>query len=159
VAIRGLVASADTVWAATDAGLLAALAADTLPRRATTTDSRLRRPLVALARVDSILVVASQDEVVVTVSGRALSTPRLGRGQLTGVGRITAVAADEGTIWIAGESGVAVVTRSAGVQTVLRVPADIPGPALDVALDPEFAWIATRAGVVRLRRLPDGTVR
>ncbi|MGI8842175.1 MAG: hypothetical protein ACR2HZ_00635 [Gemmatimonadaceae bacterium] len=159
VAIRGLVASADTVWAATDAGLLAALAADTLPRRATTTDSRLRRPLVALARVDSILVVASQDEVVVTVSGRALTTPRLGRGQLTGVGRITAVSADEGTIWIAGENGVAVVTRSAGVQTVLRVPADIPGPALDVTLDPEFAWIATRAGVVRLRRLPDGTVR
>jgi hypothetical protein len=69
------------------------------------------------------------------------------------------VAADAGTIWITGESGVAVVTRSAGVQTVLRVPSDIPGPAFDVALDPEFAWIATRAGVVRLRRLPDGTVR
>jgi hypothetical protein len=159
VSVRGLVASGDTVWAATDAGLLAALAADSLPRRATATDSRLRRPLVALARVDSILVVASQDEVIVTAAGRALTTPLLGRGQLTGVGRVTSVAADAGTIWITGENGVAVVTRSAGVQTVLRVPSDIPGPAFDVALDPEFAWIATRAGVVRLRRLPDGTVR
>ncbi|HUF30818.1 MAG TPA: hypothetical protein VMM77_09115 [Gemmatimonadaceae bacterium] len=159
VAVRGLVASADTVWAATDAGLLTALAADSLPRRAPATDARLRRPLVSLARVDSILVVASQDEVIVTARGRALTTPRLGRGQLTGVGRVTAVAADAGTIWIAGDNGVAVVTRIAGVQTVLRVPSDIPAPALDVVLDPEFAWIATRAGVVRLRRLPDGTVR
>src|SRR5690606_19822083 len=34
IAVHGLASSGDTVWAATDAGLLAALPADTLPRRA-----------------------------------------------------------------------------------------------------------------------------
>jgi hypothetical protein len=31
--------------------------------------------------------------------------------------------------------------------------------ALDVVLDPNFAWIATPEGVVRLRRASDGSVR
>jgi ligand-binding sensor domain-containing protein len=72
---------------------------------------------------------------------------------------VLAVAADSQTIWVAGERGVAVVSRASGVQRVLAVPSAIPAPALDVMLDADFAWIATRQGVVRLRRLPDGTVR
>jgi ligand-binding sensor domain-containing protein len=159
VAVRGLASSGDTVWAATDAGLLAALPADTMPRRATTNDARLRRPLVAIARTDSLLVAASGDEVILLVRGRVVSTPALTRGQLGGVGRVLAVAADSQTIWVAGERGVAVVSRGSGVQRVLAVPSAIPAPALDVMLDADFAWIATRQGVVRLRRLPDGTVR
>jgi hypothetical protein len=159
IAVRGLAASGDTVWAATDVGLLAALPADTLPRRTVGTDSRLRRPLVAIARADSVMVVASQDEVVALLRGRALPVPRLDRAQLVGVGRISAVAIDAQTIWVAGDRGVAVVVRSSGVVRTLSVGSAFPGPALDLALDPDFAWIATRDGVVRLRRLPDGTVR
>ena len=159
VAVRGLASSGDTVWAATDAGLLAALPADTMPRRATTNDARLSRPLVAIARTDSLLVAASEDELIILVRGRVVSTPGLTRGQLGGVGRVLAVAADSQTIWVAGERGVAVVSRASGVQRVLAVPSAIPAPALDVMLDADFAWIATRQGVVRLRRLPDGTVR
>jgi hypothetical protein len=159
IAVRGLAASGDTVWAATDVGLLAALPADTLPRRTVGTDSRLRRPLVAIARADSVMVVASQDEVVALLRGRALPVPRLDRAQLVGVGRISAVAIDAQTIWVAGDRGVAVVVRSSGVVRTLSVGSAFPAPALDLALDPDFAWIATRDGVVRLRRLPDGTVR
>lgn len=159
VAVRGLAVSGDTVWAATDGGLLAALQSDTLARRVNSDDSRLRRPLVALTRADSILVVASQDEAIVLAGVRALELPQLGRGQLGAVGRIAAVAADAQSIWIAGDRGVAMMSRDGGVVRMLAVPSDIPAPALDVMLDPDFAWIATRAGVVRLRRLPDGTVR
>ena len=159
IAVRGLASSGDTVWAATDAGLLAALPADTLPRRAAASDARLRRPLVAIARTDSLLVVASEDEAIALVRGGVVPMPALGRGQLGGVGRVLSVAADGQTIWVAGERGVAVVSRASGVQRVLSVPSAIPAPALDVTLDPDFAWIATRLGVVRLRRLPDGTVR
>jgi hypothetical protein len=72
---------------------------------------------------------------------------------------VLAVAADAHTIWVAGDRGVLVVSRASGVQRVLPVPSTIPAPALDVTLDADFAWIATRQGVVRLRRLPDGTVR
>jgi hypothetical protein len=159
IAVRGLASSGDTVWAATDAGLLAALPADTLPRRTVASDSRLRRPLVAIARTDSLLVVASQDEVIAMVGGRVVPMPGLDRGRLGGVGRVFAVAADAQTVWVTGDRGVAVVSRGSGVQRVLPVPSVIPGPALDVTLDPDFAWIATREGVVRLRRLPDGTVQ
>lgn len=158
VAVRGLAASGDTVWAATDAGLLAALPADTLPRRTTITDARLRQPLVAVARVDSLLVAASQDEAMMLVQGRVVPMPALGRGQI-GVGRVLSVAADAQTIWVAGDRGVAVVSRASGVHRVLPVPSVIPAPALDITLDADYAWIATREGLVRLRRLPDGTVR
>jgi hypothetical protein len=156
VAVRGLAASGDTVWAATDAGLLGALPSDTLPRRSTAADSRLRRPLVAVARTDSLLVAASQSEVLAIVRGRVLGTPRLDAAALGGVGRILAVAADGLTIWVAGDRGVAVVTRASGVSRLLS---DLPGPATDVTLERDFAWIATREGIVRLRRLPDGSVR
>lgn len=159
IAVRGLVASGDTVWAATEAGLLAAMPNDTLPRRATATDARLRRPLVAIARADSLLVVASQDEVVAVARGRVLAAPRLDRATLGDVGRISAVAIDGQTIWVAGDRGVVVIGRASGVTRVLPVPSVIPASALDLTLDPDFAWIATRDGVVRLRRLPDGTVR
>jgi ligand-binding sensor domain-containing protein len=158
-AVRGLAASGDTVWAATDAGLLAALPADTLPRRTTATDARLRRPLVAIARVDSLLIAATQDEVIFLVRGQVTASPRLDRGQLVGVGRILALAADGQSIWVAGDRGVAVVSRATGVSRVLPVPSNIPAPALDVMLDRDFVWIATTSGVVRLRRMPDGSVR
>jgi hypothetical protein len=159
VGVRGLAASGDTVWAATDAGLLGALPSDTLPRRTIATDSRLRRPLVAVARVDSLVIAASADEVVALSRGRLLASPRLDRAALGGVGRIRAIAADGQTIWVAGEQGVAVVSRTSGVSRLLPIPTVVPGAALDVALDPDFAWIATPQGVVRLRRLPDGTVQ
>jgi ligand-binding sensor domain-containing protein len=158
IPVRGLAASGDTIWAATDAGLIAALTTDTLPRRPTATDSRLRQPLVAVALVDSVLFAASENEVVALRGARVMPMPGLGRGQL-GVGRVLAIAADSQTVWVAGDQGVAVVQRSSGVHRVLPVPSAIPAPALDIVLDPDFAWIATREGVVRLRRLPDGSVR
>ena len=49
-------------------------------------------------------------------------------------------------------------TRAGGNVRLLSVPADLPGEALDVALSRDFAWVATRNGVVRLRRFNDGTV-
>lgn len=159
IAVRALAVSGDTVWAATDGGLLAALASDSSARRVTIDDSRLRRPLVAVTRFDSILVTASIDEAIVVAGTRAIALPQLGRGQLGAVGRIAAVAADAQTIWIGGDRGAAVMSRESGVVRTLAVPSDIPAPILDVMLDENFAWVATRDGVVRLRRLPDGTVR
>jgi hypothetical protein len=158
-AVRGLAASGDTVWAATDAGLLAALPADTLPRRPTATDARLRRPLVAIVRTDSLLLTATSDDVIALAGARVLSAPRVDRAQLGGVGRILSLAADARTIWVGGDRGVAVVNRASGVTRVLPVSSVIPSAALDITLDADFAWIATLQGVVRLRRLPDGTVR
>lgn len=158
IPVRGLASSGDTIWAATDAGLIAALTTDSMPRRPTATDSRLRQPLVAVARVDSMLFAASETEVIALLGARVLPMPALGRGQL-GVGRVLSMAADSQTVWVAGDRGVAVVHRSTGVHRLLQVPSAIPAPALDIVLEPEFAWIATRDGVVRLRRLPDGSVR
>ena len=114
---------------------------------------------MAIARVDSLLIAATQDEVIALVRGRVMASPRLDRGQLVGVGRILALAADGQSIWVAGDRGVAVVSRATGVSRVLPVPSNIPAPALDVMLDRDFVWIATTSGVVRLRRMPDGSVR
>jgi hypothetical protein len=75
------------------------------------------------------------------------------------VGGVTSLAMDDRTLWVTGLRGVLVLPRAGGAARFLSIPGDIPDEAYDVALTPEFAWIATRAGVVRFRRLGDGSVR
>ena len=80
-------------------------------------------------------------------------------GAFAALGGVRALSMDGGTIWAAGPAGGVVYTRATGPSRFLGVPNDIPGEAFDVALGREHAWIATRDGVVRLRRLRDGSVR
>jgi ligand-binding sensor domain-containing protein len=164
-AVRALLATGDTLWVGTDYGL------DFLPPAATpggerrlvraaaqSLDSRLGRQVTALATSDSEVAVATRDAILRfdRRSGRLL--PSTDVAALSALGGVRALAMDGNTLWAAGPGGVVVVTRPGGSVRLLSVPADLPAEAYDVALSRDYAWVATRNGVVRLRRFNDGTV-
>jgi ligand-binding sensor domain-containing protein len=160
-AIGALLLSGDTLWIGSDAGLLLlrATASDSTPRRVAVADARLTRPIRALARSDSLVAVATAADLVVLDLARGASDHRFDAVNPSLLRGITAVAMDEHTIWLAGLGGVLVIQRATRASHFLAVPAAVPAEAYDVVLDPAYAWIATRAGVLRLRRLSDGGVR
>jgi ligand-binding sensor domain-containing protein len=158
IPVRSLAAMGDTLWAGTDAGLIAVVAGDSAARRPSSPDGRLRQRIVAVARTDSVVLVANERVVMLLAPSGALTTP-INSAIAAPLQQITAIAADEKTIWVAGLGGVLVMLRESGVTRFLPVANDIPAEALDVLLEPDFAWIATRDGLLRLRRMADGTVR
>jgi ligand-binding sensor domain-containing protein len=157
IAIRALRIVRDTLWIGTDAGLMVL---DTRTRasspqraRVTAEEPRLTRPVYALAQSDSMLVVALDDGIVgLSLPSRALM-PRLSTVATAAVGRIAAMDADADGILLAGSAGAMLVDRVTGATQLLSAPRDIPAEGLDVLLEREWAWIATPAGVVRLRRV------
>lgn len=162
-AVRALLATGDTLWIGTDAGLL--LLPPGEPARpvrpaAVASEPRLLRPIRALARSDSLVVVATDDAVLrfALPSGRLLA--RLTTLPFGAIGAMGALAVDDQTIWAGGSLGAVVIGRETGLARVVPVaPGQLPGGVQDIVLTRDFAWLATRGGLVRLRRLPDGTVR
>ena len=75
------------------------------------------------------------------------------------VGGITSLAIDARTIWVGGTNGVLVVSRATNVSMFLPAIAGARARARDIQLSPEYGWVATEAGVVRLVRMSDGMVR
>jgi hypothetical protein len=66
---------------------------------------------------------------------------------------------DARTVWVGGDRGAAVIDRATGATRSVDPPGVLADAVLDIVLQPEFAWLATPAGLVRLRRLPDGGAR
>jgi hypothetical protein len=160
IPIRALLPAGDTLWIASDAGLLTLRTGDDQPRRAAPDagDARLTQPVAALARADSLLVAGTGTEILVVNlrSGEVLRPWPAVNFALTG--GIRALAMDAQTLWAVGPLGAVVLMRANGTSRFLSIPADIPADAFDVGLSRNFAWIATRRGVQRLRRFADGTV-
>ncbi len=164
VPVRALLLTGDTLWIGSDAGLLFLPPDDSkgpVRAAAVAAEPRLNRPIVAIARSDSEVVLANTDDVVRFNLRTGLLLPRLGGGatNLALLGGITAMAMDAKTLWVGGPRGAVVVTRSNGVARSLSIPGDLPAEVTDIQLTRDWAWIATRNGLVRLRRLPDGTVQ
>ena len=165
VAVRALLLTGDTLWIGTDAGLLLLPPGSTpdsarpLRPAALESEPRLRSQVTALASSDSLVVIATRDVLVRLDlrSGRLL--PRLLAPDVGQVGGIEHVAADARTIWVSGSRGVLAITRGTDVGRFLSAQSELPGAPADILLTDEFAWIATSAGVVRLRRGPDGLPR
>jgi ligand-binding sensor domain-containing protein len=160
-AIRALLLAGDTLWVGSDAGvlLLRGASPDSVPRTLNVNDARLSRPILALASSDSLVAAATDRDLLVIAPATASLVARFDAVNISPIAPVSAMAMDATTIWLAGRGGVLVVSRSSGAAQLLPAPGPIPAQALDVALEPEFAWIATPAGVVRLRRASDGGVR
>ncbi len=159
VPVRALQPVGDTLWIGSDAGLLALPGPEAELARPLGDDPALRRPVLALAWSDSVLVAATDDALLSLA-------PRGGRpaGRWPGVdprqvGQVTRLALDARALVMAGTEGVLVVERAGGGQRLLRVGPDLPAPALDVLATPAWLWIATPDGLVRWRRTGDGGVR
>jgi ligand-binding sensor domain-containing protein len=168
-AVYALQVTGSTLWAGTQRGLFT-LPADgsagrgslaDAPRAANATDVMLRAPIRALAASDTVLLVATDDAVVVLNPRNATVTlvaqlqpaldPRL-------VGEVTRVAADERAFAVAGRDGLVLASRVTGAQRAMRVPLDLPGPVFDVLLQRDAVFLATAQGLLRYRRTSDGLV-
>ena len=160
--VRALLATGDTLWIGTETGL----------RRARTVDGKhgffdftnslpswLQRPIVALARSDSIIVVATTERVALIDIRRDVVAALPGDPDLGRLGRLLSIAVDGRTVWVGGDRGAAVIDRATGLVRGLSQPGVLADAVLDIALQPEFAWLATPGGLVRIRRLPDGGAR
>ncbi len=159
--VRALVRRGDTLWIGTENGVAVLPAGQDTPRRLRSAEEQLRlaQPVAALAIADTVLAMGTTRGELILLStrdGRELP-PVLADVRRTG--GIAAIAMDATTIWIAGPRGVQLLTRSTGLARFLPAGIDVPGDATGIALTRDYAWIATLDGVIRLRRLPDGTIR
>ena len=155
IAVRDLMLWTDTLWIASDVGVMAIVPTDSVPRRLSLSDARLGRAVSAIARSDSVLAVATETELIeIDLNARRVLPPRAASFATLRV--TTRLAMDENTIWVAGEGGVLAVHRASGRSTVLPVGLTLPAPSTALALTRDFAWIGTRDGLVRVRRRADG---
>jgi ligand-binding sensor domain-containing protein len=154
--VYALQAVGDTLWIGSAAGLMA-LGPDGVLLRPLQGDPELRSPVVALAWSDTVLLAATENAVFsISPSGRMAPT-RLTALNVSNVGRVTKMTVDDRAMVLAGTDGVAVMLRTGGIR-VLRVPNDIPAPALDVAMSRDWLWIGTPLGLLRIRRTGDGGI-
>jgi ligand-binding sensor domain-containing protein len=155
VAVHDLALWTDTLWIASSAGVLALASPDSAPRRLAIDDARLSRAIMALARADTVLALATDAELIeIDLNARRVLAPRA--ANVSAVRRIERLAMDASTIWIAGEGGVLAIHRASGRSTLLPVGMSLPAAATSVALARNLAWIGTRDGLVRIRRRSDG---
>ncbi len=122
-------------------------------------DRRLAQPVAALGSHDSTLaVLLSGGELLElnlttrqVAANRAPSLP----SAVPGFARL---AIDGTTITASTLDAVLVLSRVSRIARTLRAGSDLPGQINDVLLTPGALWIATTRGVVRLRRLADGSL-
>jgi ligand-binding sensor domain-containing protein len=139
----------DTVWAGTPMGLLIALPDRTnLVRPAGMTSPSLQAGVVDLAPLADTLVALTRDQLL----WRDPRSKRWTLGpNLSGLlGRLRRFAVDGPGFWVAGDRGVGFARLGTPPIRPLR-EGDLPGMPNDLAVDEEFLWVATDAGLVRFR--------
>lgn len=156
VAVNALQAVGDTIWAGTNAGLVALTSVNANVVRPIGADPALRRPIRALAWSDTVLLAATDDAVLRIAPRGGVQPSREVALEVSLVGQVTRLAIDDRSMVMSGTDGVAVLSRRGGAARVLRVPRDIPGPALDVVMSRDWLWVATPYGLARFRRTGDG---
>jgi ligand-binding sensor domain-containing protein len=156
VQVHGLAPWGDTLWIASSAGVSALVPGDSIPRTLALGDARLRRPIVAVARTDSVMiaVTAAAELIEIDVRAKRVLAPRA--AAVSSLRTVAQVAVDAQTLWLAGEGGVLVIDRSTGRSTFLAAGSALPGPATAMIITREVAWVGTRDGLVRIRRRADG---
>ena len=148
-AVRALVFVGDTLWAGTDAGVLLLPPGATALVHHPAADPRLRRAVSAIAWSDSVVVVATADDVLRLEGGRLL--PPLAGLDVRSLGGVRGLAVDGWSIWVVGPRGAIEVDRASGVARALAAP-DVGGALHDVVLTDAFVWLAGDGGLVRLTR-------
>ena len=139
----------DTVWAGTPAGLLLALPdRPDLVRPAGMGSPSLHVGVIDLAPLADTLVALTRDEML-------WRNPRsrqwtLGPNLSGLLGRLRRFVADGPGFWVAGDRGVGYARLGTPPLRPLR-ESDLPAAANDLAVDEDYLWVATDAGLVRFR--------
>jgi ligand-binding sensor domain-containing protein len=141
--------SGDSVWAGTPLGLLLALPEQMdLVRPAGMSSPSLHVGVIDLAPLADTLVALTRDQLLWRNPRNKQWT--LGPNLSGLLGRLRRFVADGPGFWVAGDRGVAFVRLATPPLRPLR-EGDLPAAANDLAVDDEFLWIATDAGLVRFR--------
>jgi len=150
--VLSLLAVRDTLWVGTVAGvgcLPPGASAVTEPPALGGRPS-LRVPILALARVQDTIVLATEREL----AWRNAATDMWSLVPMPlALGLPTVLAADpDGGVWIGGTQGLAHADVGRAVIRTLTVPLDLPAAARDVIADRDYLWVATDSGLVRFDR-------
>jgi ligand-binding sensor domain-containing protein len=139
----------DSVWLGTQRGLLLALPGqDDVVRPAALGSASLQAPVVALAALGDTVVGLTRDQMLWRDPRSQAWT--LGPNLSGVLGGLVAFAADGAGFWVAGDRGVGFARLATPPVLPLR-QGDLPGPVNDIAVDGEYLWVATSAGLVRFR--------
>ena len=139
----------DSVWVGTQRGLLLALPGqEDVVRPAALASPALQAPVVALGSLGDTIVALTRDQFLWRDPRTQVWT--LGPNLSGLLGRLVGFVADGPGFWVAGERGVAFARLTTPAVRPLR-EGDLPGQSNDLAVDGEFLWIATDAGLVRFR--------
>jgi ligand-binding sensor domain-containing protein len=141
--------SGDSVWAGTPNGLLLALPDRPDPvRPAGLASPSLQDVVVDLAPLADTLVALTPDQLLWRDPRTKSWT--LGPNLSALLGRLRRFVPDGPGFWVAGDRGVGFARLGTPPLRPLR-EGDLPGTANDLAVDEEFLWVATDAGLVRFR--------
>ena len=139
----------DSVWVGTRRGLLLALPGqEDVVRPAALASPSLQASIVALGSLGDTVVALTRDQFLWRNPGTQAWT--LGPNLSGLLGGLVGFVADGPGFWVAGERGVAFARLSTPPIRPLR-EGDLPGQSNDLAVDAEFLWVATDAGLVRFR--------
>jgi hypothetical protein len=139
----------DSIWLGTQRGLLLAVPGqDDVVRPDGLGSASLQAPVVALGSLGDTLVALTRDQMMWRDPRSRAWT--LGPNLSGLLGGLVAFAPDGPGFWVAGDRGVGFARLVTPPVVPLR-QGDLPGAANDVAVDAEFLWVATNAGLVRFR--------
>ncbi|MFQ5551515.1 MAG: hypothetical protein ACE5FJ_09805 [Gemmatimonadales bacterium] len=147
-AVLDLAVVSDTLWVATQIGLaLMTSEMNTVGVPAEVTEQfELGGRIHALTSTGDTLVVATRSRLLWRAAGVWNEDRRV-----SAVGEITSLTAYDGTVYVGGSAGFAVLRLGGGIR-IHNLAGDLPAPVLDLAVRGSTLWIATELGLVRFDR-------
>ena len=149
--VLSLVAVRESLWVGTAGGLrlLAPGSSDVAVTPDVAGQPALRAPILALTLTGDTLVAVTPDQFAWRDPATRAWTLVHARAEL---GQVTALAPDEGGVWVGGANGLAFWDLARASFRVLHVPDDLPAAVRDVAVERRWLWVATDSGLVRFAR-------
>jgi len=139
----------DSVWVGTQRGLLLALPGQPdLVRPSDLAAASFQAPVVALSSLADTIVALTRDQMLWRNPATHVWT--LGPNLSGLLGGLIAFTPDGPGFWVAGERGVGFARLSTPPLRPLR-DGDVPAATNDLAVDRDYLWVASDAGLVRFR--------
>lgn len=141
----------DTIWAGTSLGPRAAVpgVSGLIEPSSVMETAAFARPIYDFAWMADTLVGITSDQFVWKARGTGAWS--LGAPISAVVGQLRRLVPDGDGFWVAGDLGVGWTRLNGSPVRPLLVDADLPGVPLDLAVDVDYLWVGTTAGLVRFR--------